>query len=47
MRINNELYTPDAGFGHNPGQGNLAALGQRLMDKSRHCRTPVSSNGSQ
>lgn len=34
LRINNELYTPDAGFGHNPGQGNLAALGQRLMDKS-------------
>ncbi|HDL7686820.1 TPA: minor capsid protein [Yersinia enterocolitica] len=34
FRINGELYTPDAGFGHNPGQGNLSALGQRLMDKS-------------
>ena len=34
LRINGELYTPDAGFGHNPAQGNLAALGQRLMDKS-------------
>lgn len=34
LRINGELYTPDAGFGHNPGQGNLAALGQRLMDRS-------------
>lgn len=32
--LNNELYTPDAGFGHNPGQSSLAALGQRLMDKS-------------
>lgn len=34
LRINGELYTPDAGFGHNPGQGHLSALGQRLMDKS-------------
>lgn len=32
--IDNQLYTPDAGFGHNPGQGYLAALGQRLMDRS-------------
>ncbi|HAF1675193.1 TPA: phage head morphogenesis protein [Salmonella enterica] len=34
LRFNGELYTPDAGFGHNPGQGWLSSLGQRLMDKS-------------
>ncbi|WPU22575.1 phage minor head protein [Cedecea neteri] len=34
LRFNGELYTPDAGFGHNPGQGALSSLGQRLMDKS-------------
>ncbi|EMK5110132.1 minor capsid protein [Escherichia coli] len=34
FRYNGQLYTPDAGFGHNPGQGWLAGLGQRLMDKS-------------
>ena len=34
LRVNGELYTPDAGFGHNPGQGWLSSLGQRLMDKS-------------
>ncbi|HGW5506309.1 TPA: phage minor head protein [Citrobacter koseri] len=34
LRFNGELYTPDAGFGHNPGQGWLASLGQRLMDKA-------------
>jgi SPP1 gp7 family putative phage head morphogenesis protein len=27
------LYVPDAGFGHNPGSGYLAALGQNLLDK--------------
>ncbi|EFZ7274856.1 phage head morphogenesis protein [Shigella sonnei] len=31
LRINGQLYAPDAGFGHNPGQGYLSALGQRLM----------------
>ena len=34
FRYNGQLYTPDAGFGHNPGQGWLAGLGQRLMDRS-------------
>ncbi|HCG2926667.1 TPA: minor capsid protein [Escherichia coli] len=34
FRYNGQLYTPDAGFGHNPGQGWLSGLGQRLMDKS-------------
>ncbi|HCB2353219.1 TPA: minor capsid protein [Escherichia coli] len=34
LRFNGELYTPDAGFGHNPGQGWLSSLGQRLMDKA-------------
>ncbi|MZI89709.1 phage head morphogenesis protein [Dickeya dianthicola] len=34
IRWNGELYTPDAGFGHNPGQGYLAALGQRLLERS-------------
>ncbi|MGL5628056.1 MAG: phage minor head protein [Plesiomonas shigelloides] len=34
LRINGEWYTPDAGFGHNPGQGALSALGQRLLDKA-------------
>lgn len=34
LRFNSELYTPDAGFGSNPGQGWLSSLGQRLMDKS-------------
>lgn len=32
--LNGQLYTPDAGFGHSPGQGSLAALGQRLLDRS-------------
>lgn len=32
--LNGQLYTPDAGFGHNPGQGSLAALGQRLLDRA-------------
>ena len=32
--LNGQLYTPDAGFGYNPGQGSLAALGQRLLDRS-------------
>ncbi|MEQ9868591.1 phage minor head protein [Pectobacterium odoriferum] len=31
---NGQLYTPDAGFGHNPGQGYLASLGQRLLERS-------------
>lgn len=31
---NGELYTPDAGFGHNPGEGYLASLGQRLLERS-------------
>ncbi|CFQ99159.1 phage head morphogenesis protein%2C SPP1 gp7 family [Yersinia frederiksenii] len=43
FRINGELYTPDAGFGHNPGQGNLSALGQRLMDKSAVASTRLAS----
>ncbi|TKI08656.1 phage head morphogenesis protein [Martelella alba] len=34
FRYKDQLYTPDAGFGHNPGQGWLAGLGQRLMDRS-------------
>ncbi|SLM64008.1 phage head morphogenesis protein [Dickeya aquatica] len=34
IRWNGELYTADAGFGHNPGQGYLAALGQRLLERS-------------
>lgn len=34
LRFNGELYTPDAGFGHNPGHGWLSSLGQRLMDQS-------------
>ncbi|MEC5319300.1 phage minor head protein [Brenneria populi subsp. brevivirga] len=34
IKWNGELYTPDAGFGHNPGQGYLSALGQRLLDRS-------------
>lgn len=34
FRYNGKLYAPDAGFGHNPGQGWLAGLGQRLMDRS-------------
>lgn len=34
FRYNGQLYTPDAGFGHNPGQGWLSGLGQRLMDRS-------------
>ncbi|MGC8341841.1 phage minor head protein [Pantoea ananatis] len=34
FRYNGQLYTPDAGFGHNPGQGWLAGLGQRLMDRA-------------
>ncbi|HCO1351786.1 phage minor head protein [Citrobacter freundii] len=34
LRYKGELYTPDAGFGQNPGQGWLSSLGQRLMDKS-------------
>ncbi|MBN3068161.1 phage minor head protein [Pectobacterium brasiliense] len=34
IKWNGELYTPDAGFGHNPGQGYLASLGQRLLDRS-------------
>lgn len=34
FRYNGQLYTPDAGFGNNPGQGWLAGLGQRLMDRS-------------
>ncbi|WP_168189593.1 phage head morphogenesis protein [Limnobaculum zhutongyuii] len=29
-----KLYTPDAGFGHNPGQGYLSSLGQRLLDRA-------------
>lgn len=34
FRYNGQLYAPDAGWGHNPGQGWLSGLGQRLMDKS-------------
>ncbi|MDY4388574.1 phage head morphogenesis protein [Pectobacterium aroidearum] len=34
IKWNGELYTPDAGFGHNPGQGYLASLGQRLLERS-------------
>lgn len=34
FRYNGQLYAPDAGFGHNPGQGWLSGMGQRLMDKS-------------
>lgn len=34
IQWNGELYTPDAGFGHNPGQGYLASLGQRLLERS-------------
>ncbi|MGK3122903.1 phage minor head protein [Candidatus Pantoea formicae] len=34
FRYNGQLYAPDAGFGHNPGQGWLAGLGQRLMDNA-------------
>lgn len=43
LRINGELYTPDAGFGHNPGQGYLASLGQRLMDKSAQASPRLAS----
>ncbi|WP_338539505.1 phage minor head protein [Pectobacterium cacticida] len=34
IKWNGQLYTPDAGFGHNPGEGYLAALGQRLLERS-------------
>ncbi|MBN3045313.1 minor capsid protein [Pectobacterium brasiliense] len=34
IKWNGELYTPDAGFGHNPSQGYLASLGQRLLERS-------------
>lgn len=34
IKWNGQLYTPDAGFGHNPGQGYLASLGQRLLERS-------------
>ncbi|WP_035345441.1 phage minor head protein [Dickeya sp. DW 0440] len=34
IRWQGELYTADAGFGHNPGHGYLAALGQRLLERS-------------
>ncbi|MEQ9863525.1 phage head morphogenesis protein [Pectobacterium aroidearum] len=34
IKWNGELYTPDAGFGHNPGEGYLASLGQRLLERS-------------
>lgn len=34
IKWNGELYTPGAGFGHNPGQGYLTALGQRLLERS-------------
>ncbi|PLY35995.1 phage head morphogenesis protein [Pectobacterium carotovorum] len=34
IKWHGQLYTPDAGFGHNPGQGYLASLGQRLLERS-------------
>lgn len=43
LRFNGKLYTPDAGFGHNPGRDSLAALGQRLMDRSAQAAPRLAS----
>lgn len=41
--MNGQLYTPDAGFGHNPGQGYLSSLGQRLLERSAVADTHLAS----
>ena len=45
--INGQLYTPDAGFGHNPGQGYLSSLGQHLLDRSAVASTSLASQAVQ